>query len=126
MGLFKKITKALNPAKAVKNAIKSAGEINAAGFQAVAQGVGAFGGVVKAGTQILRENPELAGLAGGALGMPGLGGAFGGGGGAAPAGEYAAPTPYTQPASPGIPVWVWIAGGGAALVGVVLLMRRKD
>ena len=123
MGLFKKITKALNPAKAIKSAIKSAGEINAAGFQAVAQGVGAFGGVV---TQILRDNPELAGLAGNALGMPGLGGAFGGGGGGAPAGEYAAPTPYTQPASSGIPVWVWIAGGGAALIGVVLLMRRKD
>ncbi len=124
MGLFKKITKALNPAKAVKNALKSAGEINAAGFNAIAQGVGAFGGVVKAGTTILRENPELTGLAGNALGMPGLGGAFSGSG-AAPAGEYAAPTPYTQPAS-GIPVWVWIAGGGAALIGVVLLMRRKD
>lgn len=124
---FKKIVKQLNPAKAVKNALKSAGEINAAGFGAIAKGVGAFGGVVKAGTQILRENPELAGIAGNALGMPGVGGAFssGGGGGMATMPDAGFAT-SGGPAPSTFPTWAWFAIGGGLLLAVVLLLRKKS
>lgn len=117
---FKKFAKTLQPAKLLKSTIKSAGEINAVGFQALATGVQAFGGVVGAGTQIMRQNPEIAGLAGTALGMPELGAAFSGPTPAQGGGGYA---PAYQPVSAGhgVPVWVWVVAG-VSVVGVVLLL----
>lgn len=118
---LKKVATSLQPAKVLKSSIKSAGEINAAGFQALAGGVQAFGGVVGAGTQIMRSNPELAGLAGNALGMPELGAAFSGP--AAGGGGGYAPTYAGAPVSAGgsIPVWVWVVAG-VSVVGVVLIL----
>lgn len=73
-------------------------------------------------TGILRENPELLGAAGAALGMPGLGGLFGGGGGAA---GYDMPPGGTFSQPSGIPPWVWIAAALAAVVGVILYVRKS-
>lgn len=120
---LKKFAKTLQPAKLIKNTIKSAGEINAAGFGAVAQGVQAFGGVVSAGTQIMRDNPELVGALGAATGFntAGLVGQqatqaydYGGGGG----GGYAAPS------GSAVPIWAWIVGGVVAVLGFVLILRK--
>lgn len=125
---LKKIVKSLNPAKAVKSAIKSAGEINAEGFKAIASGVTAFGGVVKAGTQIAKDNPALAGLAGTALGVPGLGGAFSGGSGGAlvDPGPQVQAAPVAAPEAPKTPMWVWLAAAGGALVLALILFRKKS
>lgn len=122
---IKKFAKTLQPAKLIKSAIKSAGEINAAGFNAVAQGVQAFGGVVGAGTQIMRDNPELTGALSTATGwnLPGVMGrqaieaydntpGTGGGG-----------TMY-QPSAPAVPMWAWIVGGAVAVLGFVLILRK--
>lgn len=138
MGLFSKVTKGLRSAvkgvqKGIKqipqearNAVNSAVRFQGSVIQGVAssatsvvQGVGQVAG---AATKVLNDNPLL----GQALGsvVPGLGGMFSGG---APAGgAVEASSPFTPPAESGkMPVWVWIAAGGAALVGLFLIMRKK-
>lgn len=122
---LKKIAKSLQPAKLIKNTLKSAGEINAVGFGAVAQGVTAFGGVVKAGTQIVRDNPELTGLATGAMGLPSMGGFSGGGSASMPDAGYTASAAPGGPSSAGFPAWGWLAIAGGAVLALVLILRRK-
>lgn len=126
MSLFSGIAKTVKKiGKQTTQNIKSAGAlpfelvggIAAKSIQGVAPALGAATGV-------LRANPELAGLAGGAIGMPGLGGLFGGSADMAQApvgGQFTG-----QAVSPSIPMWVWIAGGIAAALGLFLFLRKKS
>ena len=80
--------------------------------------------VVGSAFGILRQNPELAGLAGAVIGVPGLGGLFGGSGG----GEVRIPNDPAPGPTGGAPPWQrWaLLGAGAALVvGLVLLLRGR-
>lgn len=125
MGLFSGVSKTFqkigkqakqNTINAVVAPIKYASELGVRQIAAAKPGLAAA-------TDLLQSNPALAGLAGNALGMPGLGGLFGG----APApvepmsGAFSAPPPAA-----GVPVWVWIAAAGAAVLGLVLFLRRKS
>jgi hypothetical protein len=83
--------------------------------------------VVGSAVGVLRQNPELAGLAGAAIGVPGLGGLFGGSGGG-PATEVRIPNDPAPGPTGGPPPWHrWaLLGAGAALVvGLVLLLRGR-
>lgn len=138
MGLFKKIGKTLSKAgkQFTQNARNSASTFQAIGTYGAAPisimagsataGLQALRPVLSEATGIIQENPMLAGLAGDALGIPGLGGLFGGGtpaGGASDTGGMFAPS---TPSAASIPTWLWIAGGIAAALGLVLLLRRKS
>lgn len=114
------------------NSIVRAGTtVGALPFQLVGgistQGINAFAPALSAATGVLAANPALANLAGGLVGMPGLGGAFAGeaatdagaAGFATVPGEVGAPT--EQRTSP----WVWVAVIGGAAVALWLLFRRK-
>lgn len=127
MGLFRKVTSGIG--KTVKKAGKQASQnFTAAASMPFEQTAKIAGKVIKAAAPVLKQatsviqaNPMLAGIAGSMMGLPG--GLLGGGGAttmAAPA-EYA-PAPD---AGPSVPVWVWIAGGAAALVGLVLILKKK-
>ncbi len=80
MGFFSGVTHSIQ--KAGKQASQNITNAGVAPFQIVARQVG---GVIKAGapvigqaTQVLKQNPQFASLAGNALGLPGIGSAFGG------------------------------------------------
>lgn len=129
MSLFKSIKKAVQripqEARNLTNSVVRTGTaVGAAPFQILGatatQGIQAVAPAIGAASGVLRENPELAGLLGGATGLP-LGGLFGNGAGAAGESSYALPTTD----KPGVPMWVWIVGAGAALLGLVLILRRK-
>lgn len=63
------------------------------------------------------------GLFGMIPGADALGGLFGGG---APVSGEMPPGMFTpQPAAPSVPVWVWLAAAGAAVVGLVLYLRKS-
>ena len=139
MGLFSRVSNAVSNAvnKAPQVAAKTAVAIGSVvslpaqvGGQATAQGLRggalpalqATGEVVGEATSIIQENPLLAGLAGTALGVPGLGGLFSGGGGSTGGGAYPV-TASTKAA--GLPLWVWLAAAAAAVVGLFLVLRKK-
>ena len=130
---FSKITQKVT--KGVQNAAQAIGAVGSlpvqAGFQSIAQtapaaaqAIGGVGQVAGQATQVLQENPALAGvltsgLTGGgwnlgslipsqAMGNPG------------PSPSYAPPSA----AAPSVPVWVWIVGGVGALLAVVLFIRK--
>ena len=136
MGLFSNVTKGIRSAvkgvqKGIKqipqearNAVNSAVRFQGSVIQGVAssatsvvQGVGQVAG---AATEVLNDNPLLGQALGGMV--PGLGGLFSGGG--ATTQEAYAP-PADTPAPSKVPMWVWIAAGGAALVGLLLILKRK-
>jgi hypothetical protein len=114
-GIFKGST-VKNPAKAVTGRVVN--PTLGVTFGAASTTLQGAGSLLGQTTTILRENPELAGLAGGAFGVPGLGGLFGGGG--AGSADYSAPNP-----PPGGTNWLLL--GGIAIVGVVglyLILRK--
>lgn len=143
MGLFSGIKKA---SKSFSGAVKKAGKQftqNARNSGSTFQAIGTFGAapisimagstlaglqavrpVLSEATGIIQENPMLAGLSGDALGIPGLGGLFGGG---APEMAETPTGSFTGPTAPSnaTPLWVWLAVGGAALLGLILFLRRK-
>lgn len=121
MSLFGKVSKNINKALngAGRVTTKAVNRVATAPANLLAKQVQAFGKVAGSATQVLRDNPELAGLAGNALGVSGLGDAFAPKAEAAPAYQPSAPA-----AAPGVPLWVWIAGGAAALLGLVLFLRK--
>lgn len=88
--------------------------------------VGAAGQVAGSATQVLQENPALAGALAPALGGWGLGSLIPsqsmGNAPAAPSGPVYLPAP--EAAGGSVPVWVWIVGGVGALLAVVLFIRK--
>lgn len=77
-------------------------------------------------TGILQANPLLGQALSAATGMPAS--LFGGapapaGGVEASGGLFTQPAPAEQVKA--VPLWVWIAAGAAALVGVFLIFRKK-
>lgn len=123
--------------KAVKKTVKKAGAaVSKAGHQAtqnivnlnalpaeiagkaLAKSIRGIAPAVGEATSLLRNNPELAGLAGSALGIPGLGGL-------GVAGDSTLPAASGVPSGggSGIPMWIWLAAGAAVLF---ILLPRKN
>jgi hypothetical protein len=122
VGVFKKIVKQLNPAKAIKNVIRSQAEITQVALQGATGVIQSAGQTLGAATTVVQENPILGQALGSAV--PGLGGLFGGSAAALPAPEPTSGN-FSQPAAPAVPVWVWLAAAGAGVLGLVLLLRKK-
>jgi hypothetical protein len=114
----------------IRHLPQAAKQIGEVGAFPVTAAIGSVGSVLTAAapvlgqaTQILQDNPML----GQALGtmVPGMGGLFSGG---APSAGGPIMMPAAEPegqAQPGMPMWVWLAAGAAALVGLFLFLRRK-
>lgn len=137
MGIFKKINRVIKKAgkqlsQNVSNLPKAAAQIGQVGALPIQIAAGSIGASLSAAapvlgqaTQILQENPLLGQAIAGATGLPG--GLFGGGqvaGGVESSGGLFTPPTAVQQAQ-GIPLWVWITGGVAALVGAFLIFRKK-
>lgn len=145
MGIFKKITKGIG--RSVKDAgksftqnMKNSGSTISAiatlgtapialSAQMAGQTLTAVEPVLSQATGILQSNPLLGNLLSSATGLPPS--LFGGGGQAAQAadagggggGLFTQQTPMEQ--AKAMPMWVWLAAGAAALVGVFLIFRKK-
>jgi hypothetical protein len=117
----------------IKHLPEVAAQVGAVGAFPVTAAIGSIAPVLTAAapvlgqaTQMIHSNPLL----GQALGsmVPGLGGLFSGGApAAAPGGGGIITEMAAQPQTerPGVPVWVWIAAAGAAVLGLFFLLRRK-
>jgi hypothetical protein len=138
MGLFKKVGRVISKAgkqlstnvKHLPEVAQQIGQVGALPIQVVAGSVGAglsaAAPVLGQATQILQDNPLLGQAIAGATGLPAglFGGAAPAGGVEASGGLFTPQTPVQQVQS--VPLWVWIAGGAAALLGVFLILRKKD
>lgn len=127
-GITKAVRKIPQETRNFSNSIVRTGSaIGAAPFQVVGGvATGAIQGIapaLSAATGVLQANPALAGVLGGAIGMPGLGSMFGGGAADPGMGGGGFAMPEQPKAS--VPIWLWMAGGLAALLAVVLLLRKK-
>jgi hypothetical protein len=122
--------------KGVGSVAQAVGAVGSLPVQAAAQSitqtapalvgaVGAAGQVAGSATQVLQQNPALAGALAPALSGWGLGSLIPQGAMAsapAPSGPVFMPAPEAPSAS--VPVWVWIVGGVGALLAVVLFLRK--
>jgi hypothetical protein len=138
MGLFKKAGKVLKKAgkqlsQNVSHLPEVANQIGQFGALPIQMVAGSMTGVMSAAapvleqaTGLLQANPLLGQALSAATGLPG--GLFGGGqvaGGVESSGGMFTPAAPVAQQAERIPVWVWIAGGAAALVGAFLIFRKK-